>query len=446
MIQDFPLTGTGLGSYIHIYPSYRSISADEIVDHAHNDYLELLSEGGLVAGVIVIWFLVDVLRKTYRVFIRRQEPYAALLYVGSVTGIFSILVHSVTDFNLHIGANALYFFFLAGLAVSAAHTRMKEGLNDTFLRKSVPVSNIVLIAAIAVLFVSTSLNAGGLMAQYTLSSMKRLTPDVHMSREELQAMKTGAYRASFLDPLNASSHKAAATADWMLSNRDNALEEYRTAIRRDPVNGHLLQTFGLAMSRHGRDEKAEGLLRGGIRCDGSSPVRYKTYALWLISKGRMEESIGHFRKAISLEPEKTRDYVALLVLSGWTDEQIQGALPDRVIPHILFAEYLLQTGMESLAAAEYLSAFAYIGNEKKIVAAPFYQASRYFVKKGLFEDALKIMRKAEESLPRDVGIKMTVAEIYEKTGIQHRAMEQYKKILMIEPGNSMAKKKLEEFR
>jgi O-antigen ligase/Flp pilus assembly protein TadD len=446
MAVDFPLTGIGLGSYISLYPKYRSISADEIVDHAHNDYLELFSEGGLIAGVLVVWFLWGVLRKSSRMFIRRQEPYSAFLYIGSVTGIVSILIHSVTDFNMHIGANGLYLFFLAGLAVSAANMRMERGPNDTSLEKKVPITNRVLIPAVAALLVSTFFNAGGLLASNALSSLRGVRSDAHMSKEEVQAMRNVAQRTSFLDPLNAKPRLVLAKAEWQLSNRKNAVDEYIAALHRDPVNGYVLQTLGLAMSRLSRDDKAEEFLQSGIRFDGSNPVRYKTYASWLISSGRLEDAAGYIRRAISLEPEKTRDYIALLVLSGLTDEEIQRALPDMIKPHILFAEYLSQTGMESMAAAEYHSAFDHIGNEKKMEPSSFYHAYRYFMKKGLLDDALMVMRKAEEYFPKDVGVKMTIAEMFEKAGMHSRAEEEYRKVLVIEPENSIAKKKLEEFK
>jgi O-antigen ligase len=135
IIKDFPVTGTGLGSFVNIYPRYRTIQGDAIADHAHNDYIELFSDGGAIAFLICVWFLLTLLYKSYNVFLKRHEVYSIYIFIGSITGIIAILIHGITDFNLHIGANGLYFFFLSGLAVSAAHTKLRGGLNDTYLRK-----------------------------------------------------------------------------------------------------------------------------------------------------------------------------------------------------------------------------------------------------------------------------------------------------------------------
>jgi tetratricopeptide (TPR) repeat protein len=61
-----------------------------------------------------------------------------------------------------------------------------------------------------------------------------------------------------------------------------------------------------------------------------------------------------------------------------------------------------------------------------------------------YDDALKVMRKAIEYLPDDAGLRLTTAGLYEKMDITYRAMEEYKKALLINPDNQEARKRLEE--
>lgn len=442
IMKDFPLTGTGLGSFMRIYPHYRSVQPEGIIDHAHNDFLELFSEGGIVAALIVLCFWASVIRKSYGSFRRRRERYSVMLYIGAAAGIVSMLIHSITDFNLHIGANALYLFFLTGLAVSAANTRMQDGLDDTLLRKTGAAGKGLIVTAAAALFLSAAFNAGALAVQSGTASQlaERLGPG--MSGDELLTVRNASYRASFLSPFDAAPHYAAARAGWLLSDKNGAVKEYRKSVRLDPLNGELLQSFGLVLAGLGRSDEADRLLRGGIRCDVSNPLRYKAYASWLISSGKRGKGVGYVNKAISLAPERTRDYIALLVLYGFTDREIRDSLPEMATPHFLFADYLYKTGNEDMAAEEYHSAIGYVKSGKGARPSDFFQACQFFMKKGLSDDALAVMRKAEEVLPRDVGIKMTIAGIYEKTGLPYRAEEEYRKVLMIEPGNEGARRKL----
>ena len=118
LLKDFLFAGSGFGSYVSIYPLYKTLTVKLVVDHAHNDYIELLSNGGVIAFLLSIWFVEAVVIKSFRVSRKRHELLSLYLFIGSLAGILSILVHSLTDFNLYIGANGLYFFFLLGLVVS----------------------------------------------------------------------------------------------------------------------------------------------------------------------------------------------------------------------------------------------------------------------------------------------------------------------------------------
>jgi len=445
LLKDFPVTGTGLGSYLRIYPRYRSISAEGIVDHAHNDYLELISEGGGVAVLLFGWFVAAVFHGAYKGFRRRRDRYAVFLFFGAVSGIVSMLIHSLTDFNLHIGANGLYFFFLLGLAVSAANTRTRDGLNDTFLEKARSRMSKWLICPAAVVFIMyAAFGAGAVAARFSMLPGRGMDEGLQMSAGERVRLRNTACRASVCDPMEAGYPYAAAAAEWAMAHMQEAVEQSVKAVRLDPVNAEYLQVLGLRLAKSGGADRAPGLLLSGIRCDRMNPGMYRRYALWLIAKGDKERAVEYLRTAVALEPLKTRKYVTSLVLYGWTDNEIRGILPDMAKPHLLFADYLDKTRREEMAAEEYRNAVDYIKREKgSLTSSPYYQAYGFFIKKGMYDDALTVMRRAEEALPNDAGVRVTLAETYEKAGIFYRAVEEYEKALVLDPGNDRARKKLD---
>ena len=447
IIKDFPLTGTGLGSYIRIYPKYRSVSAEGIVDHAHNDYLELFSEGGAVAVLLFGWFLAAAIHKTYNAFRGRHDRYAAFLFIGAVSGIVSMVVHSLTDFNLHIGANGLYFFFLIGLAVSAANTRTHDGTVGTFLGRARPsLSKSLLVAALVVLVTGTVFIAGVLAARISFFPYEGKGAGPNPSREELLGLRNAARRASYFDMTEGRYPFAAAGVEGILGNKGDAADQYKKAVRLDPVNVEYLQTLGLLVAGSGDDSVTVRLLQSGITYDRMNPLTYKRYAVWLIKKGDKETASKYLSASMALTPEKTREYIAMLVLYGWTDMEIRGTLPALVKPHLLFADYLDKTQRQDMADEEYRSSLDYVRNERQIEAGPFYKAHEYFMKREMYDDAVTVMRKAGEALPENPGIRMTLAADYEKAGIPYRAAEEYRKALVLDPGNSRAKKKLEEMK
>ncbi|MBW2328494.1 MAG: O-antigen ligase family protein, partial [Deltaproteobacteria bacterium] len=134
MARDFILTGSGFGTYEVAFPAYRTVPGDSIYfDHAHNDYIELLATGGLIGFLLAAWFIVAVLFHVIRKVSRRREQYNILVTTAALTGILGLLLHCFVDFQMYNGANALYFFFLCGLAVSAANTRLQYRTRPTLL-------------------------------------------------------------------------------------------------------------------------------------------------------------------------------------------------------------------------------------------------------------------------------------------------------------------------
>ncbi|MGH7806810.1 MAG: O-antigen ligase family protein, partial [Thermodesulfobacteriota bacterium] len=138
MIRDFPLFGTGFGTFSHVYPLYKQFMEKALVfSYAHNDYLQLLAETGVLGFLTLITalilFLLSSLKSLNR-FSQEEDYFSFFLVLGGLTGIVSLLIHSLADFNLHIPSNALYFALLIGF-VSA----VSGGVQRATIKKRVRV-------------------------------------------------------------------------------------------------------------------------------------------------------------------------------------------------------------------------------------------------------------------------------------------------------------------
>lgn len=116
MVAEKPLLGWGLGVFPTVYPQFRSFYTDEFVNQAHNDFLQILIETGVIGFLSFAALLWGVLRKVVGELDIWQDDAFSNLSVGAMLGIVGLLVHSFTDFNLQIPANALLFFALCGIA------------------------------------------------------------------------------------------------------------------------------------------------------------------------------------------------------------------------------------------------------------------------------------------------------------------------------------------
>ncbi len=113
---DHPVRGTGLGTLPVVYPRYETMYDGKVANHAHNDYVELLAETGIIGGACFAVFLFLLLRGAWRELRVTLNPQDLALRLGALVACAGLLVHSLVDFNLHIPANALLFALLAVLA------------------------------------------------------------------------------------------------------------------------------------------------------------------------------------------------------------------------------------------------------------------------------------------------------------------------------------------
>ena len=359
IIMDFPITGSGFGNYVHIYPKYRSLQEVGIVDHAHNDYLELLSDGGIVGGLLFSLFVIAVLKRTFDTLRKRRNIYSIYMSIAAFAGIAYVFSHGLFDFNLYIGSNGLYFFFLLGLAVSASHTRFQDKNVRTYLQRNQSLlSNHAYVLIGIVLFLSLVFNAGVLISKYFYT----YTDDLRPNSGSLNIRANTAEKASFFDPLEPEHNFVIAEGEWDLNNRSVALAGFRSAVRLDPLNSKYLQALGLVYSQVGELKTADTLLRSGAVFDRRNPARSQLYASWLLSHNRKEEGINYMKKAISRDPENTGVFITTMVLNRVDDMDMQRAIPQMLKPHILFADYLSETGNNEMAAYEYRLAIDFADN------------------------------------------------------------------------------------
>lgn len=126
-----PLWGTGAQTYeyhsrmLTRSPEQWSGAFDKSATFAHNDYLQLLADYGLVGAVLGGLFLLLHLGNGLRfLWWYRNTRYertgdifsnSLALGLGAVSALFAYMAHSVTDFNLHIPANAVLMAAVFGL-------------------------------------------------------------------------------------------------------------------------------------------------------------------------------------------------------------------------------------------------------------------------------------------------------------------------------------------
>ena len=123
VFKDNPIFGTGMGTFETALPKYSegNMAGPDgkllVWDRSHNDYLQILSDTGLIGGVLAIWFIIAVISLIRRGFYLKDR-FRAGLALGCFGAILSLLLHSIFDFNLQLPATSLLFLTLTAVAAN----------------------------------------------------------------------------------------------------------------------------------------------------------------------------------------------------------------------------------------------------------------------------------------------------------------------------------------
>ena len=118
LIRDYPLFGCGAGSYASCFLKYKKVAPMQTVDYAHNDYLQVVAEFGIigfVAGVVLVCRFLQLALRGARRASSADQRYVAIAGLGAMV---AILLHSMVDFNMYVPANGFEFAWILGVIAS----------------------------------------------------------------------------------------------------------------------------------------------------------------------------------------------------------------------------------------------------------------------------------------------------------------------------------------
>ena len=168
LVRAYPLFGIGAGNFFPALLRYQNAAPDLAWTHAHNDYLQWLSELGLVGSLIGGVLLCAVFGRAVRAALSEFIPERRLLGLACTGSLTAILIHSLGDFNTYVLANGMVLSWISGAAVglpsSDTHIQAPQGASVSLGRRYV-------------------LCAGCLLSAYAIASLLFL----HIYKDNVQA-------------------------------------------------------------------------------------------------------------------------------------------------------------------------------------------------------------------------------------------------------------------
>ncbi len=113
---DYPILGVGFNAFGAVFPQYDTWNGTLRVEQAHNDYLQMLTEAGVLGLACVVGFIFLLFKKTLRTLSKTTDLFRRHTAIGALAGCFGVLLHSFFDFPLRTPSNGFFFLLLTVIA------------------------------------------------------------------------------------------------------------------------------------------------------------------------------------------------------------------------------------------------------------------------------------------------------------------------------------------
>ena len=268
MIKDFAVFGTGWGNFIYMYPRYAlpQYSDRLILGNAHNDWLEMTSESGMVGALIFFGALVTFLVKSIRLWFRRKDSFSTGLGVGVIFAVIAISIHSFFDFNLHIPANPMALSIILAVGFLSLHIDRHTNYDRFFyktrsvsLKGRFPLIILVMFVILAGSFMLKKIT-GHLVAEAYCSTELNST----LNRDKKPLLED-IEKAIEHDPSNAGYYDKLAhyymrlpfeSDDSRIEHNEEIIKSLEKAVSLNPVNGIYWYDLGVGYSYRDYDGSA----------------------------------------------------------------------------------------------------------------------------------------------------------------------------------------------
>lgn len=447
IIKDFVLTGTGAGSFEQVYPLYKSFVSERLIGHAHNDYLELISDTGLIGFVLAAVFFIILIYNSFTALKKRKEKFAVIGSCAAFSCLFAIAIHSIADFNMQIPANGLIFFFVCSLFVSFSHTRFRKNLQPSFLKQSKKISSMVNIFIFTLIWLPVWTYCGG-SAYARINSFnlptKKITPASDFA--ELELYTESAKKAFKFNPLDAEFAAAVGDSFFFRNNLKKSIKMYERSLVLRPVSADILQKCGLALYYSGEKGNGEKLLKLGVDFNKNDISVYSRLAAFYFDSGKKEMGIKTVKKGILIDPSKSSEFFSMLWSAELNFTEMERALPDISEAYYRFSSFVSaftykQSGDYNLNILE--KALVLASEEKNPNPGIYTRLAGAYLRNNNSEKAFEVVSSALQKCPDNAQVLYYAGIVYESLSLNSKAVDYYKQALLISPDMKAAMNRLD---
>lgn len=269
ILERYMLSGTGFGTFVPVYQVAESLEVlrPQFVNHAHNDYLEILLEGGVAGAALILLFFALLALASFKLFRSSVSIQRGLMAIAGASGIVLLLLSSIVDYPMRMPALAAPFALFCALLLprradtpstsAQAQPREIAVVKPRSRGRSVTFRALT-IAVLALLML--------LMVQAAVSSDR---------------VRKGRFAsASSWAPWSTRANEGASMRALLEGRPEVALRQANAALRLSPINAGAMRSIALIQYLRGDPAVAAQLMSNAAALGWRDPV----VQLWVIDR------------------------------------------------------------------------------------------------------------------------------------------------------------------
>lgn len=315
MFTDNIILGVGADNYGSEFNKYRKVySSDErnksnanqqeayIPERAHNEYLQILSELGIIGGFIFIIFIFGIISISIKEIRDKSNNRNNILSHAALAGIFAFLISSLfSSFSFRLMQNGIVFFFLLVLMLRNRFSNQESSEEIKYFSfiNQAKNKNFQIIAVISC------------MLLFTLSFLKATSQYLTFwaESEPNPIIATNLFKkAMLLDPSGASVNYSYGLKCLINQDFVSANKQFREAVDKGVNSSPVYSLLASAQILSNDTQSAEETLREAVYNYPYSVFIRVRYSLILETNGKLTEADNQFRIAQELNIKQANSW------------------------------------------------------------------------------------------------------------------------------------------
>lgn len=443
IMKQFPLLGTGLGSFEAMY-SYTSFPGGGFVpDHLQIGNPMLPVEMGAVGTMLGVWFLLTIMWHVWKKIQVRGDRFVVLLGIGTLSGIVLFLAHSFWLFNPYGRLEGFHLFFFLGLLVAVVNCRFTYHHPGTLLDVVSPAPRCVFATiAVALLCISLLFHGGSWYARSLQNAVIFSANSASLSAVQRKVEKETMLQAVTFDPLESVYSSQLAQLEFDAGNDGEGMRHLLTAGFKNVMKGEVYQKIGFM--GQGSVEQKTRLIEMGYRRVPHMEQPAQIYVQWLFDNGKRAEALEVMGERLKFNYRVAVGWMTLVTENRVTQGELRQLLPRSVDAWLYLGSYSEANSSWADSDFYYGGALILISEAGPIDPDWFITIINYYQKNQRSDMVVLCIRRAITLLPTVGVFHRLLGDYYFKKGVMYRAKEEYEQALLLDPKDIQARRQLQE--